>query len=142
MRHTIGKRIWSMILIICLMISLFPAIVSQVEVEAEAAISGLDSLTCSGFISNSARRNYIDTMMKYYINNYSSLSGALTAGKSVVFMFEGGSDYYDTYKYVDGGYQTRLQAVCIVVHLSWYAVHDHHKKALAIVQNRLDKMSI
>ena len=36
----------------------------------------------------------------------------------------------------------KWEAVCIVVHLSWYAVHDHHKKALAIVQNRLDKMSI
>ena len=34
----------------------------------------------------------------------------------------------------------KWEAVCIVVHLSWYAVHDHHKKALAIVQNRLDKM--
>jgi hypothetical protein len=36
----------------------------------------------------------------------------------------------------------KWEAVCIVVHLSWYAVNDHHKKALAIVQNRLDKMSI
>ena len=36
----------------------------------------------------------------------------------------------------------KWEAVCIVVHLSWYAVHDHHKKALSIVQNRLDKMSI
>lgn len=36
----------------------------------------------------------------------------------------------------------KWEAVCIVVHLSWYSVHDHHKKALAIVQNRLDKMSI
>lgn len=36
----------------------------------------------------------------------------------------------------------KWEAVCIVVHLSWYAVHDRHKKALAIVQNRLDKMSI
>lgn len=118
MRHTIGRRIWSMLLVICLVVSLLPAFVAQVEIEAEAAISGLNSLTCSSFISNATRRNYIDTMMKYYINNYSSLSGALTAGKSVVFMFEGGSDYYDTYKYVDGGYQTRLQAVCIVVQLN------------------------
>lgn len=36
----------------------------------------------------------------------------------------------------------KWEAVCIVVHLSWYAVHDHHKKALAIVQNRLDEKSI
>ena len=36
----------------------------------------------------------------------------------------------------------KWEAVCIVVHLSWYAVHDHHKKALAIVQNLLDDKSI
>ena len=118
MRHTIGTRVWSLLLVICLMLSLLPTFVSHVEVEAEAAISGLDSLTCAGFISNTTRRNYIDTMMKYYINNNSTLSGALTAGKSVVFMFEGGSDYYDTYKYIDGSGQTRLQAVCIVVQMS------------------------
>lgn len=36
----------------------------------------------------------------------------------------------------------KWEAVCIMVHLSWYAVHDHHKKALAIVQKRLDEKSI
>ena len=36
----------------------------------------------------------------------------------------------------------KWEAVCKVVHLSWYAVHDHHKKALAIVQKRLDEKSI
>ena len=36
----------------------------------------------------------------------------------------------------------KWEAVCVVVHLSWYAVHDHHKKALAIVQKRLDEKSI
>ncbi len=118
MKTRFVQRGWSMLLVICLLISMFPAFVSTVEIEAEAAISGLDSLTCASFISNSTRRNYIDTMMRYYINNYSSLSGALSNGKSVVFMFEGGSDHYDTYKYADGGYQTRLQAVCIVVQLN------------------------
>ena len=36
----------------------------------------------------------------------------------------------------------KWEAVCIVVNLSWYAVHSHHKKALAIVQKRLDEKSI
>lgn len=36
----------------------------------------------------------------------------------------------------------KWEEVCIAVHLSWYAVHDHHKKALAIVQKRLDEKSI
>lgn len=36
----------------------------------------------------------------------------------------------------------KWEAVCVTVHLSWYAVHDHHKKALAIVQSRLGEKSI
>ena len=36
----------------------------------------------------------------------------------------------------------KWEAVCVMVHLSWYAVHDHHKKALRIVQERLDAKSI
>ena len=118
MRKTFAARAWSILLIVSMLVGFLPVFVSNVETKAEAAISGLDSLTCASFISNSARRNYIDTMMKYYINNYSSLSGALNSGKSVVFMFEGGSDHYDTYKYWDGAGQTRLQAVCIVVQLN------------------------
>ena len=118
MRYSFGKRIWSMLLVIVLTLGMLPVFASHVEVEAEAAISGLDSLTCANIISNTTRRNYLDTMMRYYINNYSSLSSALTAGKSVVFMFEGGSDYYDTYAYADGSGQTRMQAVCIVVQLN------------------------
>lgn len=35
----------------------------------------------------------------------------------------------------------KWEEVCVAVHLSWYAVHDHHRKALAIVQKRLDKKS-
>ncbi|MBQ9762638.1 MAG: hypothetical protein IJV82_06120, partial [Oscillospiraceae bacterium] len=117
MKRTNGKRIWSMILVICLMLSMLPAFVSHVEIEAEAAVSGVDSLTCAGFISNATRQNYIDVMMKYYINSNSSLQSALTGGDSVVFMFEGGSDHYDTYEYIDANGTTRLQAVCIVVQM-------------------------
>ena len=36
----------------------------------------------------------------------------------------------------------KWELVCVKVHLSWYAVHDHHKKALRIVQERLDSESI
>ncbi|MBQ7344982.1 MAG: hypothetical protein IJW45_02840, partial [Oscillospiraceae bacterium] len=116
MKSQNGKRIWSMILVICLMLSLMPVFVSQVEVEAEA-VSGINSLTCSSFISNSTRQNYIDVMMRYYINSSSTLQSQLNNGNSVVFMFEGGSDYYDDYAYADGSGQTRLQAVCIVVQM-------------------------
>ena len=113
MKQSILKRICAMVLALGLIVALIPTFMS---VEAEA-ISGVDSLTCAGFISNSTRQNYIDVMMKYYINNNSSLQSTLSSGKSVVFMFEGGSDNYDSYKYVDSAGSTRLQAVCIVVQL-------------------------
>ena len=35
----------------------------------------------------------------------------------------------------------KWEEVCVAVHLSWYAVHDHHRKALAIVQKRLEEKS-
>ena len=114
MKRAMYKRIWSIALIICMVVSMLPVITMTHSVEAEA-VGGVNSLTCASFISNSTRRTYIDTMMKYYINNYSKLQTALDNGKSVVFMFEGGSDNYDSYKYVDSCGSTRLQAVCIVV---------------------------
>lgn len=113
MKSTIFRQILSLFLSVCLILGLIPVLI---PVEANA-VSGVDSLTCAGFISNPTRQNYIDVMMKYYINNYSSLQSTLNSGKSVVFMFEGGSDNYDTYKYVDAAGSTRLQAVCIVVQL-------------------------
>ena len=114
MKYKMGSRILSMILVICMMLGMVPAFVSHVAVEAEA-VSGVNNLTCASFISNTTRRTYIDTMMKYYINNNSKLQTCLDNGKSVVFMFEGGSDKYDSYEYVDACGTTRLQAVCIVV---------------------------
>lgn len=113
MKISLCKRLCTLLLSVCMILSLFP---SWMPLEAEA-VSGVNSLTCAGFISNPTRQNYIDVMMKYYINNNSSLQSTLNSGKSVVFMFEGGSDNYDKYKYVDAAGSTRLQAVCIVVQL-------------------------
>ena len=115
MKCMFGRRFLAMLLALCFIVALIPVVM---PIQAEAAISGVDSLTCAGFISDSTRQNYIDTMMKYYINNYSSLQSALNSYESVVFMFEGGSDYYDSYEYVDASYSTRMQAVCIVVQLN------------------------
>lgn len=114
MKRNVFIRISALLLALFLIVGAIPAFM---PVEAEA-VSGVDSLTCAGFISNPTRQNYIDVMMKYYINNYSSLQSTLNSGKSVVFMFEGGSDNYDKYKYVDAAGATRLQAVCIVVQLN------------------------
>lgn len=80
-------------------------------VEAEAA----SSLTCADFISNTEHRIYIDTMMQYYIDNNTSLQNALQNGKSVIFMFEGGSDNFPSHAYAEDPSNIRDQAVCIVV---------------------------
>ena len=117
MKVTRAKRVWSLVLTICLILTMVPAFVSHVEVEAEA-VSGISSLTCSGFISNTEHRNYIDGMMKYYLNTYSKLQTALNNGKSVIFMFEGGSDNYPSNAYADNTYDVRTQAVVIVVQMN------------------------
>lgn len=33
----------------------------------------------------------------------------------------------------------KWEEVCIKVHLSWYSVHEHHKKALRIVQEKINE---
>ena len=107
------KRALSLLLMVCLLLALFPVTMPVMEAEA---IGGVNSLTCSGFISNSTARNYIDTMMRYYINSSSTLQSTLNNGNSVVFMFEGGSDnYWSGTTYSDNDYSYRTQAVCIVV---------------------------
>ena len=101
----------SFLLALCLLIGMIPALA---PVEAKA-VGGIDSLTCSSFISNTWHRTYIDTMMKHYFNSYSKLTTALDNGKNVIFMFEGGSDNYPSNTYEDSAYDTRTQGVVIVV---------------------------
>ena len=116
MKNTFGKRILAMVLTVCLVLGMMPAFVAQMEVEADAL--GVSSLTCSGFISNATARNYIDTMMRYYITSNSNLQSTLNSGKDVIFMFEGGSDnYWNGSDYTNSAYDTRNQAVVIVVKL-------------------------
>lgn len=107
------KRIMAMLLALCMIFGVVPAPV-RLQIEAEA-VTGIGSLSCSGFISDTTRRNYIDVMMKYYLNNNSKLTTALDNGKSVVFMFEGGSDNYTNSNYSDCADDIRNQAVVIVV---------------------------
>ena len=116
MKNRIPHRLLALVLTLAILLALVPVTVS---VDAEAAVSGLYNLTCSGFISNTISQRYIDTMMRYYINTYSSLQSSLTSGKSVVFMFEGGSDnYWNGSTYYNGVGDVRNQAVCIVVKLN------------------------
>lgn len=85
MHHSRTRRSFAIILALCLLITMLPF---HFAVEAEAAIN-LNSLTCSSFISNATARNYIDTMMRYYINSNSNLQSTLNNGQDVIFMFEG-----------------------------------------------------
>jgi hypothetical protein len=89
-------------------------------VEAKAV--NYSSLTCAEFISNPTARNYIDTMMQYYLDNNSKLRSTLDNGLSVIFMFEGGSDNYQESgsTYTDSVYDVRNQAVVIVVQKNAY----------------------
>lgn len=113
MKCSIFRRVFSVLLVICLLLTAIPFAAPLMEVSA---VSGVNSLTCAGFISNATARNYIDTMMRYYINSSSTLQSTLDNGNSVVFMFEGGSDnYWNGTTYSDNDYSYRTQAVCIVV---------------------------
>ena len=110
------RRLLSLALALCLLLGLIPVFVSNTQVEANAL--SVSSLTCSVYISNSTARNYIDKMMKYYINSNSTLQSTLNSGLPVVFMFEGGSDNYWTGSdYVNSVWDVRIQAAVFVVKL-------------------------
>ena len=111
MKKLFGKRMLSLLLALCLVLGMIPVLA---PVEAQA-VGGIDNLTCAGFISHTWHRTYIDTMMKHYLNTQSKLRTALDNGKNVIFMFEGGSDNYPSNTYEDSDYDTRTQAVVIVV---------------------------
>ena len=116
MNTLFGKRILSMVLAVCMVLSLIPTFVSEVEVEANAL--SVSSLTCSAYISNATARSYIDKMMKYYITSSSTLQSTLNNGQCVIFMFEGGSDNYWTGSdYANSSYDVRIQAAVFVVKL-------------------------
>lgn len=111
MKSSVSKRIICIILILYTLFALIPAF-PAVQVSA---LSDINTLTCAEFISNSTARNYIDTMMHYYLNN-SKLRSTLDDGLSVIFMFEGGSDNYQQGStYANDPYDVRNQAVVIVV---------------------------
>lgn len=112
MKTYMFRRITAVALILCLCFTLVPVFA---PIEAQA-VGGIDNLTCSGFISNETAQLYIDVMMRYYLNNNSKLRTTLDNGLSVVFMFEGGSDYYwSGNNYNNSAYDVRDQAVVIVV---------------------------
>ncbi len=118
MKYQCRRRTLSFLLAVCMLFGLLPIVACHTHVEAEA-ISGVNSLTCAGFISSPIAQKYIDTMMRYHLNSNTTLQNSLNNGNSIVFMFEGGSDnYWNGSTYQDVLYSTRNQAVVIVVKLN------------------------
>lgn len=89
--------------------------VLSVSTTTVSAVTDLSGLNCDSFISNSTAREYINTMINYYLTANPSIITALDNGKSAIFMFEGGSDNYSSTSYSTSGTNIRNQAVCIVV---------------------------
>lgn len=114
MKYQCRRRILSFLLAVCMLFGLLSIVVRHTHVEAEA-ISGVNSLTCAGFISSPIAQKDMDTMMRYHINSNTTLQNSWNNGNSIVFMFEGGSDnYWNGSTYQDVLYSTRNQAVVIV----------------------------
>lgn len=103
------KRTVSLLLVVVLILCLFPTF--TIEVFA----IDYSQLNCDSFISNLDHREYINRMMKYYISSDSNLQNALISGKSVIFMFEGGSDNFPNSTYEYKLSDIRDQGVVIVV---------------------------
>lgn len=114
MKGKILKRFVALAIVFCMLLNMLPSSMGDFVIEAKA-VSGISSLTCAGFISDTTRQNYIDVMMQHYLNTNSKLTTTLDNGYCVVFMFEGGSDNYTNTPYVDAVGSTRTQAVVIVV---------------------------
>ena len=93
---------------ICLCVLMLAAMIPIIQLPTQA-------LTSSSFISNAEHRKYIDMMMEYHLSTNQNLKTTLSNGKSVVFMFEGGSDNYPSNGYSESASNLRNQAVCIVV---------------------------
>ena len=109
----------ALLLVLVMCLSLFPASAYaedegslQVEQPAESVSNRPAYLSCGSFISNAEHRAYIDNAMSNHLSSNSGMISALNNGKSVIFMFEGGSDNYPGNSYSSS---TRNQAVVIVV---------------------------
>lgn len=104
--NKILKKFLSIGLCIMMLVGMIPIVC----LPAEAA-----TLTSASFIANTEHREYIDMMMEYHLSTNPTLQSTLANGKSVIFMFEGGSDNYPGNGYSESSSNQRNQAVCIVV---------------------------
>lgn len=104
------NKFWKKFLSISLSLLMIVLMIPVVTLPTQAA-----ELTSASFISNTEHREYIDMMMEYHLSTNTTLQSTLASGKSVIFMFEGGSDNYPGNGYSESSSNQRNQAVCIVV---------------------------
>lgn len=111
-----SKRVISLVLALCLCLTMLPVVTMQVDATGYYSESDLSNIKCS-ILSNSERATYVNEMMKYHIlsstDNY-RVARNLENGSSVVFFFDGCSDNVDDPTY--GNYSNyHLSAYCAVV---------------------------
>ena len=110
------KRVLSLVLTLCLCLTMLPAVTMQAEAAGYYSESDLSNINCS-ILSNSAHASYVNAMMKYHILSSTDsyrVGRNLKNGKSVVFFFDGCSDNVDDSTY--GNYTNyHLSAYCAVV---------------------------
>lgn len=82
--------------------------------NSKITLFSIKSSLSVSFISNSTNKQYINTMINYYLNEHAQLLSTLKAGNPVVMFFEGGSDNVDNSKY-NSDNKYRMSAVCIVL---------------------------
>ena len=108
------KRLMCLFLILLLLMGSFPvySVPLQKDYYSDSQLSNIHN----NIISNSSASNYVNNMMKYYLNNYSRLKESnLDVGKSVVFLFDGCSDnvFSSGFDYTSN----HMSAYCAVVKL-------------------------
>lgn len=101
------RRLCGFLLILCLL----------VPVPAAASERASYYPDLSKFIESKPRREYVETMIGYYLRNDASIRKTLGEGYSAVFFFEGGSDNMDDPVLSEISYY-RVSAVCAVFRLS------------------------
>ena len=110
------RRLLSLMLAICLCLTALPAVTIQAEAAGYYRQSDLSGIK-STILSNSERAGYVNYMMQYHIlssNDNYRVARNLESGKSVIFFFDGCSDYVDDPVY--GNFNKyHLSAYCAVV---------------------------
>lgn len=100
-------RLLSLLLLVVCMLPALPVSASQ----RASYYPDLSKLMVSG-----QRRDYVETMIGYYLRNNASIRKTLSEGYSAVFFFEGASDNMDDPALSDISYY-RVSAVCVAIRL-------------------------